>query len=106
MWRQANPEKRRAAHAAYRERQRGRFAAYYRRRKARRRGAICVDPAAHREYALILLGDPCCYCGAPADTIDHITAIARGGSDEWDNLTSACASCNSRKHVRSLLEAL
>lgn len=55
------------------------------------------------EYALILAGDPCCYCGAPMKHVDHIHPIARGGSGSWDNLTAACASCNHQKSARPLL---
>lgn len=61
------------------------------------------------EYAEVLRGDPCSYCGAPADenqTVDHIEPLHRGGSNEWENLTSACGSCNSSKHTHSLLEHL
>ena len=47
--------------------------------------------------------DPCCYCGAPAEVIDHIVPIVAGGPNTWENLTSACAGCNSRKRSKSLL---
>lgn len=41
----------------------------------------------------------CGYCGR-GDlrlTIDHIIPKARGGSDSWDNLISACTICNNKK---------
>ena len=47
--------------------------------------------------------DPCAYCGGPADTIDHIDSISRGGSGDWTNLTAACGLCNSSKVDDSLL---
>jgi 5-methylcytosine-specific restriction endonuclease McrA len=58
-----------------------------------------LDPS----YPAILLGDPCSYCGAPSEHIDHIVALSRGGSGDWDNLTAACAACNMSKSAQSLL---
>jgi len=55
-----------------------------------------------REWIEILAGDPCSYCGLPAESVDHIVPPGRGGTDEWDNLTAACLSCNSSKNNRSL----
>lgn len=43
----------------------------------------------------------CTYCGAPGTDaeleIDHIIAVARGGSHHISNLTTACRACNSSK---------
>jgi hypothetical protein len=55
-------------------------------------------------YPAILMGDPCSYCGAPAEHIDHIVPLARGGSGDWDNLTASCAACNLSKSAKSLLD--
>lgn len=68
-----------------------------------RRLAVAVPDEVANEYALILRGDPCCYCGKPMGHIDHIQPIARGGTGEWDNLTAACALCNQSKKDRPLL---
>lgn len=38
--------------------------------------------------------DPCVYCLAAANTIDHIVPIARGGGSGHDNLVAACRTCN------------
>jgi len=49
----------------------------------------------------------CGYCGR-GDlrlTIDHIIPKARGGSDSWDNLISACTVCNNKKGDRTPEEA-
>jgi excisionase family DNA binding protein len=59
------------------------------------------DPLA--AYRAILYRDPCSYCGADAEHIDHIVSRHRGGADEWDNLTASCARCNLDKRTRSLL---
>lgn len=56
----------------------------------------------------ILRGDPCCYCGVlgESSTVDHITALVGGGTNEWSNLTSACRSCNSSKNAADVLSFL
>ena len=47
----------------------------------------------------------CTYCGAKEYlTIDHILPLSRGGSNNKDNLTTACRSCNSRKHNKTIEE--
>ena len=57
-------------------------------------------------YIEVLGADICCYWGGPADTLDHIDALAAGGDHVWENLTAACRECNSRKHRASLLTFL
>jgi 5-methylcytosine-specific restriction endonuclease McrA len=39
----------------------------------------------------------CCYCGNPANTIDHVLPRSRGGRDSWDNLVACCLRCNNAK---------
>jgi 5-methylcytosine-specific restriction endonuclease McrA len=54
-----------------------------------------------------LMGDPCAYCGEPAENgIDHITAVIRGGSSHWENLTACCLKCNKLKGTKQLLQFL
>jgi 5-methylcytosine-specific restriction endonuclease McrA len=38
--------------------------------------------------------------------IDHIEPVSKTGSGDWDNLTAACASCNTSKNATSLLTFL
>ena len=45
----------------------------------------------------------CAYCMAPADTMDHVEPLARGGLHIPENLVPACRSCNSSKNDSSLL---
>lgn len=59
-----------------------------------------------KDYAAILIGDPCAYCGGPADSIDHLEPVSKGGPGGWPNLTAACRSCNASKGNRSLLDHL
>jgi 5-methylcytosine-specific restriction endonuclease McrA len=56
-----------------------------------------------RTYAEILRRDPCAYCGAAMEDIDHIDPIVSGGENHWTNLTAACGSCNNRKYSFPLL---
>lgn len=64
-----------------------------------------VDPAMHA-YAGVLRRDPCAYCAAPCEHLDHIVAVKHGGGLSWENLTAACGRCNRRKQARSLLAFL
>ena len=57
-------------------------------------------------YIAALKEDPCAYCGAPAEQLDHIDPRSRGGADAWDNLTPACSDCNATKNDLPLLPAL
>ena len=46
-------------------------------------------------------GAYCRICGTSDNlTIDHITPLAKGGSDDLSNLQILCKSCNSRKHAK------
>ena len=48
----------------------------------------------------------CAYCGAKEHlTLDHIQPASRGGQDTWENLVTACNSCNTRKGNRTPQEA-
>jgi 5-methylcytosine-specific restriction endonuclease McrA len=49
----------------------------------------------------------CQYCGRRGTdlTIDHIVPRSKGGLHTWDNLVSACRSCNHRKGGKTVAEA-
>ena len=49
----------------------------------------------------------CQYCGSRDQplSIDHVVPRSRGGSDTWENGTTACLSCNVRKGNRTPKEA-
>jgi 5-methylcytosine-specific restriction endonuclease McrA len=55
------------------------------------------------EYVAIIKGDPCSYCGAPMEHVDHIVPFSAGGPTDWENLAPACARCNRRKSSKSLV---
>lgn len=46
----------------------------------------------------------CQYCGARAETIDHVLPRSRGGPHTWENVVAACRPCNLRKGSRLLEE--
>lgn len=48
----------------------------------------------------------CSYCLQASEELerDHIVAFSRGGSDDPNNLTPICRSCNAKKGDKSLLE--
>lgn len=54
----------------------------------------------------VLLRDQhrCAYCGARADTVDHVLPRSRGGRHSWENVVAACRRCNHRKADRMLHE--
>lgn len=69
-----------------------------------RRGAPPTPEA--RAYSIILLADPCSYCGGPGGELDHVDPVGPGGDGEWINLTAACRSCNASKNDHPLLAFL
>ena len=46
----------------------------------------------------------CGYCGARADTIDHVVPRSRGGGHNWENCVACCSQCNHRKADKLLSE--
>ena len=47
----------------------------------------------------------CVYCGSCKNlTIDHVIPQSKGGKDSWDNLVTACRSCNAEKADLTLEE--
>lgn len=47
--------------------------------------------------------DYCCYyCGSPANTVDHLVPLSKGGTHEEHNLVACCTRCNSSKKDRGV----
>lgn len=42
-------------------------------------------------------GYRCHWCALPANTVDHVIARVRGGSDDPGNLVACCGPCNYRR---------
>lgn len=66
---------------------------YHRRTALSRRAVFARDE--HR----------CQYCGAFADSIDHVVPRSRGGLHVWENVAAACRRCNLDKRDRTPDEA-
>jgi hypothetical protein len=71
-----------------------------------------MTASARIRSAVILRDGPACrYCGAilvlpwQTVTLDHLTPISKGGSNEVSNLVIACSHCNSSKGGRTLEES-
>ena len=63
---------------------------FRRRAPLNRRGIFARD--AHR----------CQYCGATAESIDHVVPRSKGGEHAWENVVAACRPCNVHKGDRLL----
>jgi hypothetical protein len=50
------------------------------------------------------LSRECAYCSNPAETIDHVVPLARGGTNYEGNLVPCCKWCNSSKSDLLLIE--
>lgn len=51
-------------------------------------------------------GYQCVYCGTYKNlTIDHVIPKSRGGANSWENMTTCCFSCNSKKGNKTPQEA-
>jgi 5-methylcytosine-specific restriction endonuclease McrA len=62
-----------------------------------------VIPKTMRQKVLNRFGGLCGYCGVQAKLqIDHIRAVAHGGSNELCNLMPACHACNNLKMTHNL----
>ena len=51
-----------------------------------------------RTFVLKRDNHTCYYCGiTTANTVDHLTPVHKGGTDELSNLVTACSTCNYSK---------
>jgi 5-methylcytosine-specific restriction endonuclease McrA len=72
--------------------------------RARKIAAEIAGPVPPEVYRKLVAEGPCVYCGAPADHIDHVRPLHRGGWEHESNLVPACGRCNSSKGHRLLTE--
>lgn len=73
-------------------------------RRARKQAAQVAGPVSMRVYRDVVESGDCVYCGAEADTVDHIQPLARGGHEAEYNLVPACDYCNSSKCASPLTD--
>lgn len=102
-----HPDKEREAKQRYFDRHPDKKTAKNRNHRVHRRAAFHEVEVAlnHADWLEIQASylSKCVYCGKPAESQDHVTALSRGGSHTADNVVPACRSCNSRKGTKSLL---
>lgn len=73
-------------------------------RRARKQSAEVAGPVPASAYREIIASGLCVYCGAPAEHVDHIRPLARGGFEIESNLVAACSACNLSKGAKLLTE--
>lgn len=106
--REAHPERRRAEVARWASRNPEKSRALKRRYRERARGSAC-PPASAAEIGEMTddLGMyACTVCGGPAEHLDHIVPLSRGGCGCVSNLQWLCAPCNHSKHARDFFDWL
>jgi 5-methylcytosine-specific restriction endonuclease McrA len=84
-----------------------RYRAEVRNRRAKQRAAEGIHTAADTKRIRVAQGNRCAYCRESLGRdghLDHIIAIANGGSNWPRNLQWLCASCNTQKHAKDPIE--
>ena len=66
-----------------------------------------MDVVLSRKNLMIRDKYQCQYCSSKKNplTLDHVLPKNRGGMDTWENLVTACQSCNRKKRNRTPEEA-
>ena len=63
-------------------------------------------PPVNRREVLKRDNHRCQYCGSNKRlTLDHVIPVSKGGEHKWNNVVTACESCNQRKRDRTPHEA-
>ena len=63
-------------------------------------------PPVNRREVLKRDNHRCQYCGSNKHlTLDHVIPVSKGGEHKWNNVVTACESCNQRKRDRTPAEA-
>ena len=75
-------------------------------RTARRKRSVVRLPEVAKVYILEQCDGCCVYCGAKAQTFDHVLPTSSGGETLPGNIVPACLSCNSSKKDSEVWEWL
>lgn len=67
------------------------------------RAVAIAQPPRKKSHERLFPGQPCFYCGAAAESVDHLLPRSRGGK-EGVNLVPACYRCNQMKGDMTLEE--
>lgn len=108
---QANAEKRVAYQKRYKAENPENTLIWSNNRRSRKKNAAGECSTQDWADRLEEFGYSCAYCLKPESevgkmTVDHMTPLSRGGSNDVDNLVPCCRSCNSSKNDKTLLEFL
>lgn len=101
-WRAANKERKKSNDDAWWRNNPDKVAARGMRRRARKKAAT-IYLVTDRDVRK-LWNQPCIYCGAKAEHIDHVLPLYLGGTHSIGNLAPACAPCNLSKGKKLLSE--
>ncbi|WP_443078263.1 HNH endonuclease [Streptomyces sp. SP17KL33] len=101
-WNVANRERRAELSAKWSAENPDSVATKNARRRARKRN-VPHEPYS-RSDIFTRWGGSCAYCDAPAEHLDHVHPLSKGGADAPHNLVPACAPCNLSKGARTLAE--
>lgn len=70
-------------------------------RRRSREAVVAMVPFTPEQLGQRLSMFPGCWmCGGPADQVDHVKPVSKGGGHMLANLRPACRSCNSSKKDR------
>ncbi|MFI9076080.1 HNH endonuclease [Streptomyces sioyaensis] len=61
-----------------------------------------VRPAPYSRREILARWAGCTYCNGPAEELDHVLPLARGGRDVAANIVAACRNCNATKYTHTL----
>ncbi|MGW2633794.1 HNH endonuclease [Streptomyces chattanoogensis] len=79
-----------------------------RRRRPPSRPALQVArrsrPAPYSRAEILARWAGCAYCNGPAEELDHVLPLSRGGRDVAANIVAACRACNASKYTQTLAE--
>lgn len=104
-WAKKNPEKRAAIRKRWKAKNRAKVNSYQKLRFYREKNAQGSHTFEEIEEIKSVFGNKCAYCRVtPAETIDHVKPLSKGGTNDATNLVPACFSCNSKKGNKNIWE--
>jgi len=71
-----------------------RSAARMRRRMRAQKDLTDLDRLMSLARCIEMTGEPCFYCGAPSEEVEHFFPLCKGGTDAWQNILPSCMPCN------------
>lgn len=106
-WVDKNRDKRKEIQKRYRENNVASIKAITHNRRARCNGPSGVISKKQIASLMRRAKGVCVYCGCEARlTVDHVTALSRGGEHRISNLLPCCKSCNSSKNASEVTDWL